>query len=119
MMETQEFRGSKVDADHFAHVACSFLPTRSVLSRWCYDKPIVSSVPGAPSCVCPVDTLTMGRPQDTVMQSVSSLKLVHYMLLRNLLGRDGADGLMRGGIERLADRLDGYDMNFVKAPPFA
>jgi hypothetical protein len=44
------------------------------------------------------------------MQAVSSLKLVHYMQLWNLPGRDGADGLMRGGIEQLADRLDGYDM---------
>ena len=44
------------------------------------------------------------------MQEVSSLKLIHYMQLRNLLGRDRDDGLMRGGIEWPADRLDGYDM---------
>ena len=44
------------------------------------------------------------------MQKVSSLKLVHDMPLRNLLGRDGGDGLMRGGIKQLAERLDGYDM---------
>jgi hypothetical protein len=44
------------------------------------------------------------------MQAVSSLKLVHYMQLRNLLGRDRGDSLMRGGIERLANRLNGVDM---------
>jgi len=44
------------------------------------------------------------------VQAVSSLKLVDHMLLWNLLGRDGDDSLMRGGIKRLADRLDGRDM---------
>ena len=44
------------------------------------------------------------------MQEISSLKLLHHVLLRNLLGRDGGDGVMRGGIEQLADRLDGRDM---------
>jgi hypothetical protein len=33
------------------------------------------------------------------MQEISSLKLLYHVLLRNLLGRDGGDGLMRGGIK--------------------
>jgi hypothetical protein len=44
------------------------------------------------------------------VQAVSSLKLVDHMLLRNLLGRDRGDSLMRGWIERLAYCLDGFDM---------
>jgi hypothetical protein len=48
------------------------------------------------------------------MQEVSSLKLVHHVLLRNLLGGDGGDGMMCGGIERLADRLDGRNMKSLQ-----
>jgi hypothetical protein len=44
------------------------------------------------------------------MQKIPSLKLLHHVLLRHLLGRDRGDGVMRGGIEQLADCLDGFDM---------
>ncbi len=51
-----------------------------------------------------------GGPQDTVVQEIAPLKLVHDMLLRNLLGRNGRDGLMRCGIEGFADRFNGRDI---------
>jgi len=44
------------------------------------------------------------------MQEVSSLKLIHDMPFRNLLGRDGGDSLMLCGIERLAGCLHGNDV---------